>query len=102
MCATAPSLLIEVLSSSRDPFDTHLRVPEYKNHRDITYIILIDPDTPRAILHQRGDAGWCDHLSIGLDQVVDITEVGTTVPLRDVYDGLEFTHRVDGIRGSRC
>ena len=102
MCATTPVLVVEVLSSARDPFDTHLRVIEYKTHSDIACILLIDPDNPRAILHRRDDAGWCDHLSIGLDQVVDITEVGATVPLRDIYDGLEFSHRCDNIRGRSC
>jgi len=33
MCATTPTLLCEVLSSSRDHFDAHLRVSEYKTHR---------------------------------------------------------------------
>lgn len=102
MCATTPIVVCEVLSSSRNPFDTHLRVLEYRAVPDIACILLIDPDEPRAILHRRDDAGWCDHLSIGLDQVVDITEVGATAPLRDVYDGLEFSHRCDKIRGRLC
>jgi Uma2 family endonuclease len=62
MCTTAPALVCEVLSSSRDPFDTHLRVSEYRTSRDIVCILLIDPDAPRAILHQRNDAGWHDSL----------------------------------------
>ncbi|TDQ54583.1 Uma2 family endonuclease [Phaeovulum veldkampii] len=102
MCATTPVVVCEVLSSSRDQFDTHLRVLEYRAVPDIACILLIDPDEPRAILHRRDDAGWCDHLSIGLDQVVDITEVGATVPLRDVYDGLEFTQPDDTLRGHLC
>lgn len=102
MCATTPVLVVEVLSSARDPFDTHLRVIEYKTHSDIACILLIDPDNPRAILHRRDDAGWCDHLSIRLDQIVDITEVGATVTLRDVYDGLEFTQPDDTLRGHLC
>ena len=58
MCATTPALVIEVLSPSRDHFDTHLWVSVYKTHRDITCIILTDPDAARAILHRREDAGW--------------------------------------------
>lgn len=102
MCATGPTLVIEILSPARDPFDTHLRVLEYRAVPDIACILLIDPDEPHAILHRRNDAGWCDHLSIGLDQVVNITEVGATVPLRDVYDGLEFTQPDDTLRGRLC
>lgn len=102
MCATSPVLLCEVLSPARDLFDTHQRVSEYRAVPDIACIVLIDPEVPRAIIHRRDDAGWCDHLSIGLDQVVDITEVGATVPLRDVYDGLEFTQPDDTLRGHLC
>ena len=50
MRATAPALVCEVLSSSRDPFDTHVRVLEYKTHSDIACILLIDPDAPRIIM----------------------------------------------------
>lgn len=102
MCATSPVLLCEVLSPARDLFDTHQRVCEYRAVPDIACIVLIDPEVPRAIIHRRDGAGWCDHLSIGLDQVVDITEVGATVPLRDVYDGLEFTQPDDTLRGHLC
>jgi len=102
MYATTPARVIEILSPSRDPFDTHQRVSEYRSVPDIACVLLIDPDAPRAILHRRDDAGWHDSLYDGLDQIVEFPGIGAAVPLRDVYDGLEFSHRVDGIRGSRC
>lgn len=89
MCATSPALVCEVLSHGRDPFDTHLRMSEYKAHRDIAYIILIDPDAPRAILHRRDGAGWHDRLYAGLDQIVALPEIGGVLALSDVYAGLE-------------
>lgn len=102
MYATAPTLVIEILSPARDPFDTHLRVLEYRAVPDIACILLIDPDEPRAILHQRDGAGWRDRLYAGPDQIMDIPEVGAAVPLRDIYDGLEFSHRCDNIQGRSC
>jgi Uma2 family endonuclease len=102
MYATTPALVIEILSPSQDLFDTHQRVSEYRSVPDITCVLLIDPDAPRAILHQRDDAGWHDSLYDGLDQIVEFPGIAAAVPLRDVYDGLEFSHRVDGIRGNRC
>lgn len=102
MCATAPVLVCEVLSPSRDPFDTHLRVSEYRAVTNIACILLVDPDVPRAIAHLRDGSEWRDHFHAGLDQVVDITGVGATVPLRDVYDGLEFTQPDDTLRGHLC
>lgn len=102
MCATGPVLVIEVLSPAGGPFDTHLRVSEYRSVPDIACVLLIDPDTPRAIIHRRDDPGWRDRIYAGADLVVEISEIGAVLALGDVYAGLEFSHRVDGIRGSRC
>lgn len=102
MCATAAILVCEVLSPAHDPFDTHQRASEYRTSQDIVCVLLIDPDAPRAILHRRDDAGWHDSVYNGLDQIVEFPGIEAAVPLCDIFDGLEFSHRVDGIRGSRC
>lgn len=102
ICATGPVLVCEVLSQSRDPFDTHVRVLEYKTHSDIACILLIDPDAPRIIMHQRDGAGWHDRLYAGPDQIMDISEVGAALMLRDVYDGCDFGHPDATPRGHPC
>jgi Uma2 family endonuclease len=102
MCATAPALVIEVLSPAHDPFDTHLRVLEYKTHTDIAFILQIDPDAPRIIMLQRDGAGWRDRLYAGPDQIVDISGGAAALVLRDVYDGCEFTQPDDTLRGRLC
>jgi Uma2 family endonuclease len=102
MCATSPILVCEVLSPARDPFGTHLRVSEYRSVPDIACVLLIDPDTPRVIAHVRDGAGWCDRFHAGPDQIVALPKIGAALALCDVYDGLEFSHTVDGIRGSTC
>ena len=102
ICATGPVLVCEVLSQSRDPFDTHVRVLEYKTHSDIACILLIDPDAPRIIMHQRDGAGWRDRLYAGPDQIMDISEVGAALVLGDVYDGCEFDHPEIKIWGRPC
>ena len=102
MCATSPALVCEVLSPAHDPFDTHLRVSEYRSVPDIACVLLIDPNAPRAILHWRGDAWWHDSLYDGLDQIVEFPGIGTAVPLRDIYDGLEFGCPDDNLGGRSC
>lgn len=102
MRATSPVLVCEVLSPARDPFDTHLRVLEYKTHSDIACILLINPDAPGAILHRRDDAGWHDSLYDGLKQIVEFPGIGAAVPLRDVYDGCEFNQPDANLRGRPC
>jgi Uma2 family endonuclease len=102
MCAIVPALVIGILSPARDPFDTHLRILEYRADPDIACILLIDPDDPRAILHQRDGAGGRNRLYAGPDQIMDIPEVGAAVPLRDVYDGCEFDQPDANLRGRLC
>lgn len=102
MCATRPVLLCEVLSPARDPFDTHQRVSEYRAVPDIASVVLIDPHARRAIIHRRDSAGWRDDLHAGLDQIVDIQEIGGGVALSDVYAGLEVSHTHEGPRRRPC
>jgi Uma2 family endonuclease len=102
VCATAPILVCEVLSPSRDPFDTHQRVSEYRTSQNIACIILIDPEATRAIIHRRDGAGWRNHLHVGLDQIVALPEIGAVLALRGVYVGLEVSHTFDGSRERPC
>lgn len=102
MCATTPVVVCEVLSSSRNPFDTQLRVSEYRTVPDIACVILVDPEVPRAIIHRRDGAGWRDHLHAGLDQIVDLPEIGAGLALREVYVGLEVSHTHEGPRRRPC
>jgi hypothetical protein len=55
-----------------------------------------------VIAHLRDGAGWCDRFHAGPDQIVALPKIGATLALCDIYDGLEFSHTVDGIRGSTC
>lgn len=102
MCATSPVLLCEVLSPARDLFDTHQRVSEYRAVPDIACIVLIDPEVPRAIIHRRDGAGWRDYLHAGLDQIVDLPEIGAGLALHEVYVGLEVSHTHEGPRRRPC
>ena len=102
MCATTPVVVCEVLSSSRNQFDTHLRVSEYRTGPDTDYILLVDPDAPRIIVHSREASRWRDRLYVGPDQRVEIPGIGASLSLRDVYDGLEVGSSDDTLWGRSC
>lgn len=93
MRATTPTLVIEVLSPSTRSFDSHRKVAEYKSHPDIAYILLIDSRNAGALLHHRDGEGWSELMHDGLDDVIDFPEIGATLALSDIYDGLDLKLR---------
>lgn len=89
MCATAPTLVIEVISMSDGGFDSHRKVFEYKSHPDIKYILLINAVKIGLLLHYRDGNGWVDVVYCGLDEVMEFPEIGVSLALRGIYYGLE-------------
>ena len=56
--------------------------------------MLVDPNIPEVLFYMRGDdKNWIFEVKIGLDAVVDMPQIGVTLPLRIVYQGLEFYPR---------
>lgn len=100
MFATEPTLVIEVLSPSTRSFDSHRKVLEYKSKPDITYILIIDTDNACCLLHYREGDGWEETMYDSLDAAVDLPEIGATLLLSDIYDGLEFRPRL--VRQPAC
>lgn len=90
MQATAPTLVIEILSPSTRLFDSHRKVSEYKSHPDIRFILLIDTDSVCLLLHSRTADGWRETLYDDLEQVVAFPDIGASLALGDVYFGLQF------------
>jgi len=90
MVATMPTVVIEVLSRSTKIFDSQVKLIEYKANPAIRCIVLIDPDDTCSILHRRAGAGWEETIYRDIDDVINLPEVGTSLALREIYDGLEF------------
>jgi Uma2 family endonuclease len=90
MRATAPTLVIEVLSPSTRGFDSHRKVAEYKSHPDVKYILLIDTNNACSLLHFRDDRGWDEVIYDSLDDIIGFPEIGASLALSDIYYGLEF------------
>jgi Uma2 family endonuclease len=94
MLATAPAVVIEVLSPSTRGFDSHKKVIEYKSHPDIKYIVLIDANSACALLHHRVGDAWTEIIYDNLEDIIDFPEIGATLALTDIYDGLELKQKL--------
>ena len=98
--ATTPTLVIEVLSRSTSYFDSHKKLNEYKAHPDIKYVLLVDTDAIRALLHYREGATWHERVYEDRNDVIKFPEINASLALSDVYFGLEFKPKV--VRESLC
>lgn len=91
MAADDPRVVIEILSPSTMRFDRFQKLEEYKAHDRIRVILLVDSEAPQVAVWRRGDDGaWAAAEQAGLQQVIALPEIGTELPLAELYEGVEF------------
>lgn len=94
MSAADPRMVAEVLSPSTRDFDTFEKLEEYKAVPSLEYLLVIEPNAPEVVLWSRApDRAWQRRLVTGLDQEVEMRDIGVTLALSDLYDGIEFPSR---------
>jgi Uma2 family endonuclease len=92
--AASPRVVIEVLSPTTRDFDTIDKLEEYKTVGSLTRIAVIEPNAPEVIVWTRGEGGnWLKSVRQGLDEAVEMPEIGVTLPLEEIYDGVAFPVR---------
>ncbi len=92
--AALPRAVIEVLSPTTRDFDTFEKLPEYRQVASLDYILVVEPNAPEIVLWSRGaDRTWVQAVIDGLDGAVELPDLGVTLPLAEIYDGVEFPAR---------
>ena len=92
--ATSPRVVAEVLSPTTRDFDTIGKLEEYKLVESLQRIVVIEPNAPEAMVWVRGDdRNWRKAGYRGLEQEIDMPEIGATLALAEIYDGVEFPAR---------
>lgn len=87
--AHAPRLVVEVLSPSTRHIDRIRKLEEYKRLPTLTMIMFLEPDLPQVLLLRRSERGeWRDESFRGLDAAVPLAELGASLSLRDIYEGV--------------
>jgi hypothetical protein len=81
-------------SSAAKAAGTIGKLEEYKLVDSLERIVVIEPNAPEVIIWLRGtDRNWRKSIHRGLDQEIDMPEIGVTLPLAEIYDGVEFPVR---------
>ncbi|HEY8567314.1 MAG TPA: Uma2 family endonuclease [Beijerinckiaceae bacterium] len=94
LTASDPRLVVEVLSPGNRDLDTALKINEYMGVASLTRILLVEPNAPEAVLWSRtAEGSWERETLRGLDGEVAVPELGITLPLARIYEGVEFPAR---------
>ncbi len=82
---------MEVLSASTRDFDLFRKPEEYKSVPSLRHIVLVNLDQAELIHWSReGAEHWARHDVEGLDARLDLPDLGPSLALAELYDGLEF------------
>jgi Uma2 family endonuclease len=82
-------MMEEVLSPTTRDFDTIGKLEDYKLVDSLERILVIEPNPPEVIIWVRGtDRSWRKSVRRGLDHEVDMPEIGATLSLAEIYDGV--------------
>jgi len=86
-----PLLLIEVLSPSTAAYDHNEKFVAYQAIESFKEYLLVSQERPHVTRYVRQpDNGWLRYDIIGLESNVEISSVGVTLPLGDIYSRVEF------------
>jgi Uma2 family endonuclease len=91
MAADEPRVVIEVLSPMPVVSEDFVRHTEYCNTSAIKAIVYLDTEAPRGLMWRRMGPGWLPVGSFeGLDAAIDLPEIEATLPMSELYLGVEF------------
>ncbi|MDR6954362.1 Uma2 family endonuclease [Ancylobacter sp. 3268] len=100
--ATSPRLVVEVLSPSTRQTDLVRKLEEYKALPSLAYILLVEPDLPRALLWWRAPGSAWEIVQFdGYDGVIDLGAIGTELAMSEVYEDIAFPDPLAGEGGLR-
>ncbi|WP_245479497.1 Uma2 family endonuclease [Hansschlegelia zhihuaiae] len=88
--ASEPKVVIEVLSPSTRDFDMFAKLDECRAVDSIDHVLLIDPNDPAGQLWTRGPDGWTEEVLRSLESTAELTAVGLTLPLSEIYEDVAF------------
>lgn len=88
-----PHVVIEVLSESTEKYDRGAKFQQYQHLTSLREYILVAQDEARVERYVRqANNDWLLTNFIGLDAVLTVHSVQASIPLRQIYEGVELNH----------
>lgn len=86
-----PVLIIEVLSPSTRRYDLDEKMSAYLSIPSLACYIALEQHQPIAIVMRRTPGGFLREVIESVETSIDLSFLGCSLSMRDVYDGIEFT-----------
>jgi len=91
LAATNPKVIIEILSPSSRRYDALGKFELYQRIPTLEEYVLAEQDSFLVERHRKlADGQWELTRYEGEDAVLELSSVGISVPLREIYDGVPF------------
>ncbi|HEX2077224.1 MAG TPA: Uma2 family endonuclease [Longimicrobium sp.] len=87
---TNPVLIVEVLSPSTEAYDRGEKFLHYREIETLREYVLVAQDQPLVERFTRHGEFWHLQTVAGLDAELEFASVGCSVPLREIYENVEF------------
>lgn len=84
----SPSVILEVLSPSTRRNDEIQKLRDYLTIPTLQTYILAETDAPFLTIFRRTESGFRSETLSGTDAILSLTEVGISLPLAELYEGV--------------
>ncbi len=86
-----PKVIVEILSPSTEGYDYGKKFVLYRGLPSFEEYLLVSQDEPRVEVSRRTPENrWLLTTYSGLDAVVQVESLGISIPMTELYDGVEF------------
>jgi Uma2 family endonuclease len=87
---TNPALIVEVLSPSTEAYDRGEKFEHYRTIETLQEHVLVAQDRVSVERFARQGKFWVLATFTSLDEEVELTSVGCTIPLREIYEKVDL------------
>ena len=85
-----PVVIFEVLSKGTRRADEGEKKDAYLSIPTLRAYVLVEQETATIVVYRRGDQGFASEVHEGMDAVLPLPEIEVELPLREMYEGVEF------------
>lgn len=91
----SPTVIFEVLSRKTRRIDEGEKKDAYLTIPSLRVYVLVEQLTSALVVFRRTEHGFVREVYEGLDAVLPLPEIGTELPLAEIYEGVEFVPEAD-------